>query len=152
MFDLFAKGLNWMMMMINKTNGEVSHYLDDFLGIVRAIPDAESFDRNFAEICSDLGLKFNEKKNKQGTVVEFLGIELDTHLMQARLPAEKLQKAKDLVQSTLNKSTITRNELDTLLGFLCFAAKVVVEDFPRKCRARRNAALYNSALEYCFRR
>ena len=27
-----------------------------------------------------------------------------------------------------------------------------VEDFPRKCRARRNAALYNSALEYCFRR
>ena len=36
--------------------------------------------------------------------------------MQARLPAEKLQKAKDLVQTTLNKSTITRNKLDTLAG------------------------------------
>ena len=53
-----------------------------------------------------VGLKINEKKNKQGTVVEFLGIELDTHLMQARLPAEKLQKAKDVIQRTLNKSTI----------------------------------------------
>ena len=91
LFDLFAKGLNWMM--INKTNGEVIHYLDDFLGIVRAIPDAASFDRNFAEICSDLGLKINDKKSKQGTVVEFLGIELDTHLMQARLPGRKASES-----------------------------------------------------------
>ena len=111
-----------------------------FSGIVRAIPDAASFDRNFAEIFSDLGLKINEKKNKKGTVVEFLGIELDTHLMQARLPAEKLQKAKDLVQSTLNKSTIARNELDTLLGFLRFAAKVVV---PGRSFLRR---LFNSKI------
>ena len=60
--------------------------------------------------------------------------------MQARLPAEKLQKAKDLVQTTLNKSTITRNELDTLLGFLCFAAKVVV---PGRTFLRR---LFNSKI------
>ena len=37
--------------------------------------------------------------------------------MQARLPAEKLQKAEDLVQATLNKFTITRNKLDTLADF-----------------------------------
>ena len=60
--------------------------------------------------------------------------------MQARVPAEKLQKAKDLVQSTLNKSTIARNELDTLLRFLCFAAKVVV---PGRTFLRR---LFNSKI------
>lgn len=61
-----------------------------------------------------------------GTTLDFLGIELDTITMEARLPPEKLQKAKDLVTSALHKASLTRTELDSLLGFLSFAAKVVV--------------------------
>ena len=97
--------------------------------------------------CSDLGLKINDKKNRQCTVVEFLGIELDTHLMQARLPAEKLQKANDLVQTTLNKSTITRNKLDTLakISRLCSQSAGAGKNFsptPFQLQNRARAPIY----------
>ena len=102
------------------------HYLDDFLTICDTIPEAEGFSAWFTNICEEIGVTINEKKNKMGTIVDFLGIELDTSCMQARLPPDKLQKAKDLVALALKKQGILRSELDSLVGFLSFAAKVVV--------------------------
>lgn len=61
-----------------------------------------------------------------GTTINFFGIELDTITMEARFPPKKLQKAKDLVILALHKTSLTRTELDSLFGFLSFAAKVVV--------------------------
>lgn len=46
--------------------------------------------------------------------------------MQACLLKDKLKKAKDLVKSALSKTSISKEELDSLIRFLCFAAKVVV--------------------------
>lgn len=46
--------------------------------------------------------------------------------MEARLPPEKLQIAKNLVATALQKTSLTQAELDSLLGFLSFAAKVVI--------------------------
>ena len=123
LFDLFAKGINWMCL---QNQHDVLHYLDDFLAVCRTNPEAEAFTRYFFDLCKDLGIAVNEKKNKTGHVIDFLGIELDTMLMEARLPPDKLQKAKDLVKQALQKSSIRREELDSLVGFLSFAAKVVV--------------------------
>ena len=46
-------------------------------------------------------MKINEKKNIYDTRAEFLGIEIDTIAMEARLPADKLQKAKTWVETVL---------------------------------------------------
>jgi len=54
------------------------------------------------------------------------GIELDTINMVARLSPDKHQKAIQLVESALTKSSLSYEELQALLGFLSFAAKVVV--------------------------
>ena len=47
-------------------------------------------------------------------------------LIKTRLPKDKLQKASDLVKKALQKTFICKDNLDHLLGFLSFCAKVVV--------------------------
>lgn len=68
----------------------------------------------------------NAKKNTRGTKAEFLGYELDTISMQARLPDDKLRRAQQLLQQFKLKKSCSRKELESLTGFLLFAAKVVV--------------------------
>lgn len=102
------------------------HYLDDFLGIFNNWTLALQYSRNFGNTCDNLGLLIKAEKDRIGHTLNFFNIELDTILMQARLLEDKLQKAKDLVKSALNKTSIFKEELDFLIGFLCFAAKVVV--------------------------
>lgn len=135
-FDLFAKGLHWML--LNEGLKYILHYLDDFLGIIPPDEDAKPYTETFDSLCETLGLKVNKKKDKLHTIVDFLGIELDTNSMQARLPEEKLQKAIKLVNSALKKKSIPLEELQTLVGFLAFASKVIV---PGRAFLRR---LYNA--------
>ena len=63
--------------------------------------------KEFDLICSDIGFSVQTKKDKIGMVIDFLGIELDTTTMEARLSPEKLQRAIDLVHQTLQKTHIT---------------------------------------------
>lgn len=55
-----------------------------------------------------------------------MGIALDIIAMEARLPPAKLKRAQDWVEKALAQRAITREDLQSLLGFLSFAAKVVV--------------------------
>lgn len=93
-------------------------------------------------MCAKLGMKINEKKNICDTRAEFLGIKIDTIAMEARLPADKLQKAKTWVKTVLQQKQITRDDLRSLLGFLSFAAKVVI---PGRIFLRR---LFDSLSKY----
>ena len=75
---------------------------------------------------TQLELSVNHKKSLIGTVAEFLGIELDTIRMQARLPPDKLDRVRSTLKSMLLQPTVSRRELESLVGLLSFAAKVVV--------------------------
>lgn len=123
LFDLFAKGLNWMLI---NAQWRALHYLDDFFTVLESDLLADAYEKHFATLCATLGLKVNEDKNVRGTRVEFLGIEIDSLAMEARLPENKLQKAKAWVKNTLQEKQISRDNLRSLLGFLSFAAKVVI--------------------------
>ena len=104
-FDLFAKGLNWILM---NAGWMAIHYLDDFLAVLNEADgdDVDVYEEFFARTCKALGLSINIKKNATGTLAEFLGIEIDTVRMEARLPQDKLEKAKAWVGKTLNSRTI----------------------------------------------
>ena len=52
-------------------------------------------------------------------ILSFAGIELDTSSMEARLPADKIEKCKLLISSFLR-------EIQSLTGVLNFACSVVV--------------------------
>jgi hypothetical protein len=91
-FNLFAEALHWILQ--RHLPAAIRHYLNDFLKIfapnipVLQVQQALEWTLVFSE---QLGLHFQPTKTySPSTTLEFLGIELDTVLMEARLPAEKL--------------------------------------------------------------
>jgi hypothetical protein len=109
MFDLFASALEWII----QTQRGWEHallYLDDLLAILprSAAPDAPNWYKgDFSQICSDLGFRVKEEKKEEGHCIRFLGIEIDTEAMKARLPLDKHEKATAMVNSTLAQHSVT---------------------------------------------
>lgn len=124
-FDLFARALNWIMIAILGWSF-VLHYLDDFFAVLPPQANAEAYCRDFDLVCSQLGLVVNHSKNIMGTKAEILGIEFDSLLMQARLPSDKLARARNTANDLLNRRIISRHEPESAVGFLLFAAKIVI--------------------------
>ena len=104
----------------------ILHYLDDFFAILSSSADAILYQSQFDGLCAELGLIVNRKKDICDTTADFLDIELDSELMEARLPPKKLERAVHGVKSALGQSFLSHIELQSLVGFLSFAAKVVI--------------------------
>jgi len=119
--------LEWILQ--TQRGGEHTlHYVDDFLAIFprSAASDAPNrYKGDFSQICSDLGFRVKEEKNEEGHCIRFLGIDIDTEAMEARLPPDKHEKTTALVNSTLAQHSVTNRSLETTMGFLSFGSKVV---------------------------
>ena len=59
------------------------------------------------------------------TRLTVLGIEIDTLAMQLRLPSEKLQRLRDLLGEWRGRRAGRRNYLESLVGMLQHASRVV---------------------------
>ena len=125
LFDLFAKALHWILIVICDFR-IVLHYLNDFLIIMKFLIDSESFKKTWQHICEILDLETNQKKKKFDTKLEFLGIELDSEIMKVRLSSNKLVRAVKAVDETLTARTLTYRQIDSLVDFLFFCIKIVV--------------------------
>lgn len=102
------------------------HYLDNFFAIFEKLQQAQQFGREFNNVCSNLGVGVNDDKKQLGCIVNFLGLEFDTLRMEAQLPKDKLKKTIEGVAGVLERrSSTTHEELQSLVGLLSFAAKVV---------------------------
>lgn len=149
-FDLFAKALHWVLAAVLMWTS-ILHYLDDFFAILSSSDDPHEYAVQFDQICSDLGLSINHIKDVMGNIADFLGIEFDSILMQARLPPDKLAKARNSVETLLNQATISHRELESAVGFLSFAAKVMIPGraFLRRLfdALRRPTAIYKITYE-----
>lgn len=125
LFDLFAKALNWILIAVLYWS-IVLHYLDDFFAILPPHADANAYADQFDQVCMDLGLIVNHSKDAMGTIADFLGIEFNSSLMQARLPPDKLARARKTCENLLNKASISHQELESAVRFLSFAAKIMI--------------------------
>ena len=77
-------------------------------------------------VCKWLGLPLHPGKCEgAATVLVVLGIELDSVSQIARLPSEKLSALQDLISSWLPRKSCNRRNLESLIGHLHHAAKVV---------------------------
>ena len=63
-------------------------------------------------------------------VLEFLGIILDSDLMEARLSEEKVHKLQVLISSMQPRRKCTKRQLLSLIGSLSFSTKVIVPGHP----------------------
>ena len=124
-FSAVADALQWMM----RENGItfVEHYIDDFITVGK--PKARECAMN-AEIMhskcqkSDTPIEV-EKSEGPSTVITFLGIEINSKAMELRLPAEKLQRLQQLVSQWRGKKACKKQELQSIVGSLSYACKVV---------------------------
>lgn len=104
------------------------HYLDDFLFI--GPPDSSlCFDllSELMAMSQYFGVPLAEEKTCfPSTTLEFLGIQIDTCAMEFRLPDAKLTKLKLSLSLVLGKKKIWVKEMQSLLGSLTFACRVML--------------------------
>ncbi len=102
-------------------------YLDDFL-IVGApgTTECSEYMTILLAVFSHLGIPVaSEKLEGPTSVIIFLGIEIDTINMILRLPAKKLDELQQLIKSWLERRSCHKRELQSSVGKLQHACKVV---------------------------
>ena len=115
-FIIRSLGVKWL-----------EHYLDDFVMV--APPKSNECQEGLQvalDTCAKVGFPVAEDKTEgPATLINFLGVLLDSMLMQLRLPPDKLEKLKKLVASWRRRKVCTKKELRSLAGHLSNACKVV---------------------------
>ncbi|XP_054835512.1 uncharacterized protein LOC129329840 [Eublepharis macularius] len=125
-FETFSTFLEWVAK--DRMGAPfVSHYLDDF--IIMAPPNSPACAdrlRIFQELAAELGVPLAEEKTEGPSPrLTYLGIELDSVAGLSRLPADKLARLRDLLTGTLARKKCTLRELQSIIGHLNFACRVV---------------------------
>ena len=78
------------------------------------------------DTCSQLGIPLSIQKIEGPTqCLTFLGITLDTKLMQARVPEDKLGRLRNQITAWLPRKKATKREILSLISLLQHATKVV---------------------------
>ena len=113
--------------MDSRSSAAITHYLDDFLAVFAAADAAAAreYEQTFSTICQVLGLEIKSSKNASGTVIDFLGLVIDTAKMEARLPAEKKDRALLLISELTKRNSCTLLDLQRVTGLLNFLSKVI---------------------------
>ncbi len=76
--------------------------------------------------CARLGVPIAAHKTEgPSTVVVFLGITIDTAKGELRLPEDKLSRLQDLLEEWKSRKCCTQKELESLIGLLNHACKVI---------------------------
>lgn len=128
LWEMYATALHFFLdtalgMSFKKT---VIHYVDDFLFVLPNRADAVYFLGQALKLCEDLGIPMAADKTEGPTnCLTFLGLELDTDKMMARLPASRLADLQELTGVWGKKSDASVKELQSLVGTLQFACAVV---------------------------
>ncbi len=141
-FSAVADALEWCI--IQRGVHDIFHYLDDFL--VMGPPGSSICNDNLAillKVCADLGVPLApEKQEGPSPILTFLGIIIDTLKGELRLPAEKLQRLLVTLDEWLPRHACTRKQLESLIGTLHHACKVIR---PGRSFLRRAIALLSIA-------
>jgi hypothetical protein len=122
-FNMFSEALHWIFETLFQW--DLTHYLDDFLFVFAPGTDLSEITSQYNKILATVGFTGATEKDMQGCVVSHLGFELDSTEMQVRLPANKRQRAVQIVQSLLKMKSAHYTTLEQALGFLSHCCQVV---------------------------
>lgn len=125
LWELYATALHYFL---QHTLGIecVIHYVDDFLFVIKELRMARTQLTQALKLCDFVGLPMAGHKT-EGPVhmLIFLGLELDTARMEARLGAARLASLRALLTGWVTKTHATVLERQELAGILNFACIVV---------------------------
>jgi len=125
LFNILADLLAWIAKQAGVSY--LIHYLDDYLTM--GPPYTPSCQHNvdtFVALCAELGVPLaTDKLEGPSTSLSFLGIILDSHRMEIRLPSDKLARMQQLIETWLPLKKATKRQILSLVGTLQHASKVV---------------------------
>ena len=77
-------------------------------------------------VCDELGVPIAENKTAgPSNIITFLGFIIDTVLMMVRIPEEKLQKLRNLLQPLLYKKKVSLKDLESLTGLMAYCSRAI---------------------------
>ena len=139
-FTRFSDILEWII----KIHGSVTyiqHSLDDFLilGPPGSSQCLEGLERALC-LCEELGVPIEQKKTVYPTTsLVFLGMQVDTESMELRVPVEKLERIRKLLDEWVLKKSGTKRSLLSLIGSLYFCCQAIVMGKPFVVRLGKRA-------------
>ena len=125
-FNSVADMVEWILLHKHRLS-DLLHYLDDFITAGPPQSFQCAYNLNTAiSVCHRLGLPLHANKCVgPATSMTILGIELDSVNQVARLPEDKLVALRELIHSWMPRRWCRKRELESLIGHLHHAAKVV---------------------------
>lgn len=126
LFEQFSSFLEWVVRDVSGLSS-VIHYLDDFLCIGPAESAiCASLLATLQQVFEVFGVPLAADKTEgPATELRFLGIIIDTIAMECRLPLDKLEDLKEEVAGALRGKKIQLRALQSLLGKLNFACRIM---------------------------
>jgi len=128
LFNLFAEGLHWILQSWLQWC-HLEHFLDDFIYIVpenqASLPQLRKINAEYNTVTDVLGVPRNDKKDCTGTIIEVLGILVNTHKFEASLSQEKLTRALNATAEALRHESVCLYNIQSLAGYLSFCSLVV---------------------------
>ena len=131
LFHMLSDALEWIIR--NKLNiTGVMHILDDFfIALPPPTSHCSTAQCHLLTLFTELDIPLAPGKIfTPSTQLEFMGILLDSSLMEARLPDDKLTWLRSLVSVWQSKTSCCLHDLQSLFGSLHFACKVVAPGHP----------------------
>lgn len=128
--------VSWILrrLGIEEDNGQpynVCNYSDDLGGVERTMERAMASYNKLNWLLSDLGLEESVSKAEAPTTcITYLGVQFDSVQMTMSVPPEKVTEIKSEIGLWIRRTTITRKDLQSILGKLFWISKVVVHARP----------------------
>ena len=123
-FDRFASALQYIM--AKHGAGAIARYMDDYCTVAETRDACQASLDIMLDTCRQAGFEVQPHKVKApATVMEFLGIVIDTERRELRISDERLTEITELTQEWQNRNVCSKRELLSLMGKLLFVSRVV---------------------------
>lgn len=125
-FEVFSTFLEWVVRQETQVDS-ILHYLDDFLFVgPRDSRVCSLLLRAMERVSAVFGVPLAPEKTEGPTTeLKFLGIVIDSVRMECRLPEDKVQDLRLVVHKAKGSHKIRLRDLQSLLGKLNFACRVI---------------------------
>ena len=122
--------VSWILRRLGLETGDfffqVCNYVDDFGGVEETLIRANEAFEALGVLLDDLGLQESIKKAvSPRQEITYLGVLFNTITMEMSVPPEKLSEVKEEIRRWSRKTTISKRDLQSLLGKLFWVSKVI---------------------------
>ena len=141
-----ARQQYYELLHFDRRSFHISNYLDDFLKVALSQQQCNLMLRQFQHLCSSLGIPLATEKTAWAALqVIFLGLLLDGQRFLIALPADKIDRAVNFINSFLGKKKATVKAIQQFRGLLNFLNRAIYPGcaFTRRIYSKMNDKVHH---------